>query len=143
MTTCRIPTNSLNLLLYSIMNSFGNWIIQEIEERGWSQSELARRSHASRGSISNIVRGTRYPGPEMCNAIAKAFKYPPEYVFKKAGIIPPEKNSTNKTNPSLEEANQLLEELPEDYQKQALNLIRFLHKTYGPDNPKKARSSPR
>lgn len=130
---------SYNLVLYSIMNSFGVWIKQEIKDRGWTQSDLARNAHTSRGSISNIVLGKRSPGPDMCNAIARAFKYPPEFVFKKAGIIPPGRNNKDTTNPALEEANQLLSELPLEYQGQALQLIRFLHDTHAPYDAKKAK----
>lgn len=126
------------LVLYSVMNSFGSWVLQEIDQRGWSQSELARRAHASRGSISNIVTGKRDPGPEMCGALARAFNYPPEFVFIKAGLLP----SKEEMDPTLAEANKLISELPAEYQTQALALIRFLHKTHLPNNPKKAKSSP-
>ena len=139
MNTPRYPRLTGNELLYSIMNTFGNWLEQEINERGWSQAELARKATSSRTSINNIINGRRDPGPEMCRAIANALNLPQEYIFKKAGLIDVD-NGEEDTSPTLEEANELMEQLPEEYQQQALALIRFLYETHAPYNAKKSES---
>lgn len=120
-------------------NEFRNWLWRELDQRGMSQSDITRQSKIkiSPGAISHVLNGTRDPGPEFCKAIASAFNYSPEYVFRKAGILPKEKNKT----PTLEEANELMEQLPEEYQQQALAIIRFLHDTHTPKKAKKSKSS--
>jgi transcriptional regulator with XRE-family HTH domain len=70
--------------------SFQEWLLEEIKNRGWSQSELARRANISRASISNILSKTRQPGPEVCEAISRALHIPAEIVFYKAGLLPHE-----------------------------------------------------
>ena len=121
--------------MFLMGNDFSTWINKELQERDWSQSDLARASGLHRATISKLLSyADQVPSPETLNGIAKAFNYPPEYVLRQAGLLPPEMNS----NPALEEANQLLSELPKEYQKQALQLIRFLHDTHVPYNTKKA-----
>lgn len=125
--------------MFTMANKFSTWINSTLRERGWTQADLHRASGLSRATISKLASPERFtPNPETVTAIAKAFKLPPVFVYKQAGLIPQEKDKS----PTLEEANQLLDELPEEYQKQALALIRFLHKTHIPNNPRKAKSSP-
>jgi transcriptional regulator with XRE-family HTH domain len=72
------------------MEQFVNWLQEELDDRGWSQAELARRSKMTTATISHIFTGERRPGPETCTGIATALKYPPEVVFRKAGLLPEE-----------------------------------------------------
>lgn len=51
----------------------GRRIHQLLLERGWSQSELARRANLGRDAISTYVRGTVFPTPRSLRAIARAF----------------------------------------------------------------------
>jgi transcriptional regulator with XRE-family HTH domain len=120
-------------------NDFQGWLWEELEKRGMSQRDITRKSKIkiSPGAISHILSGTRDPGPEVCKAIASALNYPPEYVFRKAGILPEQEE----TDPKLAEANQLLKELPEEYRGQALSLIRFLHDNHVKLKPTSAESS--
>jgi len=70
------------------MNSqFGDWLNAQLEERGWSQSELARRCNVTSVAISLVVNGERNPGPELCRAIAAALGLPEEKVFRLAGLL--------------------------------------------------------
>ena len=71
------------------MDNFGKWLLQELENRDMSQSELSRLSGLSRGTLSNLISGTRGRGPDSIEAIARAFKMPPEQVFRVAGLLPP------------------------------------------------------
>lgn len=67
---------------------FSVWLQSELDERGWSQSDLARESGSKPASISRLLQGTRNPGPDVCQAIAKAFGYPPDVVYRAAGLLP-------------------------------------------------------
>jgi transcriptional regulator with XRE-family HTH domain len=64
------------------------WIFAELDKRGWRPADLAHRAGLSTGSLSNILSGNRKAGPDVCNAIARAFGEPPEKVFRLAGLLP-------------------------------------------------------
>jgi transcriptional regulator with XRE-family HTH domain len=64
----------------AIRLEFGRTIQRHLNERGWTQAELARRmkpflkdSRIGRDSISKYVRGKNLPNPPVLEAMAKAF----------------------------------------------------------------------
>lgn len=71
------------------MENFGEWLLRELKKRELSQSDLSKISGLSRGTLSNLINGTRGIGPDSLLAIAKALKLPPTQVFEAAGILPP------------------------------------------------------
>jgi len=71
--------------------TFSVWICAEIDKRGWKASDLARAANVSKGTISDILNERRRPGLDVCVAIARALKYPPEDVLRIAGLLPPDK----------------------------------------------------
>ncbi len=70
------------------MESFSDWLVIQLNDKGWSQAELSRQAGVSRAAISAVIVGTRNPGNDLCEAIARALKLPPETVFRAAGILP-------------------------------------------------------
>lgn len=68
--------------------TFVEWLTQELKERRWQQKDLAEAANVSDSTISLVLKGTRDPGKDLCNGIAKAFGIPPETVFRMAGILP-------------------------------------------------------
>jgi len=103
------------------MSEFSNWLLVEIESRKWGVPDLARAAHVTRGAIGNVLRGERGPGTELCTAIARAFKLPPEVVFRKAGILPP----VPKENIKVEELNEIARHLKETELDDLLGYARF------------------
>lgn len=79
--------------MYSLVNTetgFSEWLQQQMDERGWSQADLARNSGLTRAAISNYVNAVRAaPDADSCVALARAFKLPPEHVLRVAGYLPP------------------------------------------------------
>ena len=69
--------------------TFSVWVHAEIDKRGWKASDLARAANVSKGTISDILNERRRPGLDVCVAIARALKYPPEDVLRIAGLLPP------------------------------------------------------
>jgi transcriptional regulator with XRE-family HTH domain len=65
------------------------WLEEEMEQRRWQKSDLSRASGISHSAISLVLSGDRGIGPDFCNGIARAFRIPPEEVFRRAGILPP------------------------------------------------------
>jgi transcriptional regulator with XRE-family HTH domain len=49
-----------------------------ILEKGWNQSELARRANVGRDAISTYVRGRSYPEPRTLQKLSKALGVKPE-----------------------------------------------------------------
>lgn len=68
---------------------FGTWLIAQMDDRGWNNSDLARRAGLAPSTISTVVNGQKRPGPEFCSGVAVALDVPPVIVFRKAGLLPP------------------------------------------------------
>lgn len=62
-------------------------MIQELrKEKGWSQTELARRAGVKQGVLSDIESGkTKNPRSDTLAAIALALDVPMEKLIQKAG----------------------------------------------------------
>src|SRR5574343_468585 len=67
------------------MEAIGDWILRQLEDRGWTQAELARRAKIADATLSRIIAGTRDAGPESALAIAHALGEYPEKVYRLAG----------------------------------------------------------
>ena len=93
--------------ILSVENKFGDWLLQRLKEKGWTQSELARRAGLSRGTLSNIINGERGVGENTLIAVAHVLGYPPETVFRAAGILPPAKDRTPEIDAVIEAMNDL------------------------------------
>jgi len=106
--------------MYSTVNAFTNWLIEEMNKRGWSQAELARRAGISRGAVANLINGQRKPGPETCEGIARAFRYPADKVFQLAGLLP---ESGDNEDPRLARLNRMMAQLPADDQDDIIAMV--------------------
>jgi transcriptional regulator with XRE-family HTH domain len=111
--------------MYSLMNSteFASWLQNEMNERGWNNSELARRAGVSRGAIGNVLRGDRGVGKDIGRGIAKALNLPPEEIYRMVDILPPSRNPEN------DEADELAHKislLPQEDQQILITLIEAL-----------------
>lgn len=89
------------------MDNFGSWLVETLEVREITQSDLARMSGLSRGTISNIISGSRGRGPDSLRAIAKALRLPPEQIYRAAGILPQVPDVDEETEKIVYEAQDL------------------------------------
>lgn len=105
-----------------VSTEFPDWLLSELDERNWSQAELARRARVSRTAISNVINQQRQPGAELCNAIASAFGYPPSVVFRAAWILPQQTDVDEETVQMMH----LFEQLTEEDQEAVMGLAQFL-----------------
>jgi integrase len=71
------------------METFSDWLENEIQRRDWKPADVASKAGISRGSVSNILSGLRQPGPDVCRAIAHALQVEEEEVFRRAGLLSP------------------------------------------------------
>jgi len=102
-------------------NIFSDWLQAEMDNRGLTQAELARLAGVTRSAINGVLTGNRGPGNDLCVAISRALKLPPELVFRKAGLLPPVPQITEYT----EEILHLINKLPPEDQEEILELLRF------------------
>jgi len=70
-------------------NDFVIWLTAEMDNRGWNNSELARRAGITASSISLVLTNKSNPGLDVARGVAKAMKLPAEFVFRRAGLLPP------------------------------------------------------
>jgi transcriptional regulator with XRE-family HTH domain len=110
------------------MEHFGTWLTEQLQQRDWSMSELARRCGVSHATISRIIGGSQNPSPELCREMARALTLSPETVFRKAGLLPPEPDSSD---PLLNEAVHLFQQLPEEERRTLLIQMRALVEAKG------------
>jgi len=101
------------------MENFGEWLIQEIDKRGWTQSDLVRLSGISRGTLSNIISGTRGVGNDSMVAIAHALKISPVTIFRKAGLLPPDTSE----KVSFEDWQYIISQLTPDEQEEIRQIV--------------------
>ena len=101
---------------------FAEWLNDKMQERSWSQSELARRSGLSQATVSMVLSGDRSPGPEFLLGVSDALNVPEIIVFQKAGILPDDSLST----PNSREASFLFRQLSDRQQKDLLAMMRAL-----------------
>lgn len=72
------------------MNKFSDWLLEKLNEKGWSQADLARASGLTRATISYYIGPkSKKPDDAALRKIAKAFNLPIDLVYEKVGILPP------------------------------------------------------
>lgn len=103
-----------------MVNDFSMWLTQELNERGWHNSELARRSGMGNSTVSQILSGVKKPGWDFCANVAKAFGYPAEKVFRIAKLLPPSPEATEIEGELLH----LFRQLPLDQQRFIVDQLR-------------------
>jgi len=69
------------------MESFTDWLNEELERRGWSRSEAARRGNVSDSMWAKVIGGFSQPGPDFLIGVARAFGITRREVFERAGMI--------------------------------------------------------
>jgi transcriptional regulator with XRE-family HTH domain len=61
--------------------AFAQRLLSVMRERGWTQSELARRARIGRDNVSGYIRGKNLPGPAILNRLAAALAVGPEQLI--------------------------------------------------------------
>lgn len=87
------------------MRPFGWWFKHQLTQRGWSQSDFARRAGIAPGQVSNWTTGVRRPGLDSAQLIADTLGVPVEVVLMRLGLDP------HALKPVDERAESLINEL--------------------------------
>jgi len=107
-------------------NSFGEWLLLTLEEKRWSQSDLARAAkskgfHLSKGAISDVISGRRSPGQRFLKGVAAGLDKPVDEVYRAAKFLPPVTIKDALINRILH----ALETLPPEEKEELLEYIEF------------------
>lgn len=97
-----------------------------IDERGWSQSELARRAGTTSTTVSRIISKERLPGVDFCRGVAKALGMRDIEVLQMAGLADPEPPSDT---PSVREMISKFTRLSDEDQAYMLKIVTALDET--------------
>lgn len=107
------------MLLCNIIGvTFVTWLDEQLAERSWNRSELARRAGFTHSALSHIYSGARKPGMELCTGIARALNISPEVVFEKAGLLP----TSTPTDPIIATLLYIAKQLPSDDVQELIDL---------------------
>lgn len=110
------------------METFVDWLNNELNTKGWSYSELARRGGITHTSISQIINEKRQPGLKVARGIAKALDTPLVMILRKAGLLSPEPEGT----PTSRELLYMFMQLDDEDQERILSITRtFLEEKKG------------
>jgi transcriptional regulator with XRE-family HTH domain len=102
---------------------FAKWLQDEMQSRGWDQSDLMRHANLTTGVVSRILSLEREPSPKTLRAIARAMQVPPEDVFRRAGLLP---RSTAMPD-GAEELLQYFRSAGEEDRRRMLRVVRALY----------------
>ncbi|MEN6571378.1 MAG: helix-turn-helix domain-containing protein [Anaerolineaceae bacterium] len=103
-------------------NTFGDWLKQNRESRGLSQSELARLSMLNRAVINKLESGT-HPTPDTLKAIARGLRISVENVYRAAGLLP----VASKEREGIDDLLTLYNQLDPEKKKMLINYASFLN----------------
>jgi transcriptional regulator with XRE-family HTH domain len=123
MKTTNEFTSYVKMNSMMINQEFINWLWSEINNRKWGQIDLAKASGLSRGAVGNVLRGERSPGKIFLIKIAKGLGYPPEFVYRKAGLFPQDPKSDE--NAILEQWKYYLFQLPQQDRDELLRIAQI------------------
>ena len=101
---------------------FVNWLIAQMQERNWSQADLARASGINKQSIHYYLsESSKAPHAHVLAKIAYALGLPVEEVYRAAGFLPhpPDINET------IEEILHEVEGMPKQDQQEVLAFVRM------------------
>lgn len=107
------------------MNPLSDWIFDELNQRGWTPAELAKRAGVNTGTLSRVLTGDRNAGPDLCRAIAKALGEPPEKVFRIAGLLPA---LATTEDTALQELMELARNMSPEDRTELLNYARYKYR---------------
>lgn len=102
------------------MSKFSDWLLKQMEEKDWSQADLARAADLTRSTISYYLSPkSKSPDEVALRKIAHALKLPPELVFEKAGLLP----AKSDLSPIKRKLAHVAEDLPDSDIEIAITLL--------------------
>ncbi len=104
-------------------NDFVEWIQSELNNRGWNNRELAKRSGLKDSTISMTLNRQNRVSFDFCLGIAKAFRMLPEQTLRQAGLLPPVSSVSD--DALVQKIIELIKQLPASEKKLLLELAEW------------------
>ena len=104
-------------------NEFSTWLENQLALRGWRPADLATAAGLPNATITRVLNGDRKAGPEVASAIAAALSLTPEYVFRRAGLLP--EAPAPDRDPTFTEILEIMRNLPPDERREILDYALF------------------
>ena len=76
--------------------TFPKWVQEELDRRGWSRSEAARRGGFSASMLDKVINRHASPGLDFCVGLSRAFGISAVEVLQRAGLLPPSPRPTQR-----------------------------------------------
>jgi transcriptional regulator with XRE-family HTH domain len=115
-------TSDSNISCNMCNMTFVTFIDEELKKRGWRRADLARAAGVSDTALTLVYNGQRKPGVDLCQAIARALKIPPEIVYRHAGLLP----NIKADSPEFEELKYWFDQMTDDEQELFLQQGRLM-----------------
>jgi transcriptional regulator with XRE-family HTH domain len=110
-----------------VSTKFANWLQKEMDVRGYTGYDLAKKMRSSPATIYRILNGERNAGKDVCKKIAAALKIDESVVFYQAGITSRDPDDpTQGRNPVTLDIIAILENKSEAQQRAALAALEAL-----------------
>lgn len=109
-----------------VEGEFSEWLEQQLSLRNWRPADLARAAGLSNATITRILNGDRRAGPDMANAIALGLGLPPDLVFRRAGLLPPQPGPER--DPTLQELLEIMRNLSPDERREVVDYALFRYR---------------
>jgi transcriptional regulator with XRE-family HTH domain len=103
-----------------------DWLTREMQERGWSQRELARRANINYATVSKAMSDQGRVTFNFCAAIARPLGKDPVEVFRIAGLLPASGGKLSELTREEGELIELYRQLQEEYRVAQLETVRGL-----------------
>jgi transcriptional regulator with XRE-family HTH domain len=114
--------------------NFVDWLKTQLQERNWSQADLARESGLNKQSIHYyLTKSSKPPHAHALAKIAYALGLPVEQVYRAAGFLPRPPHVSE----TIEQIVYEVEGLPEKVQEEVLAFIRMEKKLHQQRKKKK------
>ncbi len=113
---------------FNMSEEFVTWLNDELNKRGWSNSELGRRANKSPAAISMVLSGQNKPGWDLCHGIARAFGIPSEQVFRLTELMP--KLPASENEETLQNLLELVRLMDVEERREILKYAHFRRQEY-------------
>ena len=107
----------MNWIYHLTMMKFSEWIIHELNDRGWSRSEAARRGGISPSMFDKVINNSSKPGLSFMMGVSRAFGVSLIEVLERSGAYSPD--------PTQEEWDKIFIQLSPDDQQELLGIARL------------------
>ena len=106
------------------VEDLSGWLLKTLEDKGWTQSELARKSGVNQVTISRILNGDRGMGIDVAVKLADTFGIEREEILKRMGVLRP---SPPTDTPTIAQMLAEFAQLSGEEQEQILKQVRALN----------------